>query len=162
MASAPTFPKNGATPYHFTPWLPLMIPLCSRLIELFVTGHGLDPSIPIHVAHHSFVFLTSLVAQGLLRAYTHHKQRTVSTIHFFLDMVVLLLLALAWVEKQSSDTARNGYMLCQATLALLGVGIVLSMLDVASSNKGGSTPNSVWTEFLYYSFERSGPLVVRP
>ena len=40
LVSAPTYPKNGKILPSLTPWLPLVIPLCSRIGELFVAGHG--------------------------------------------------------------------------------------------------------------------------
>lgn len=143
MSSAPRRPRNGGKLSAIVPWLPLVIPLFSRLALLFVSGHGLDPSIPLHGAHNTAVFLSSLTALALVRANIHDRQNCTSIIHTCLDMAVLLLLALVWVEKRASDTARNGYMLCQTTLALLAVGIVLSVRDVASNNNRDPIANKV-------------------
>lgn len=143
MSSAPLRPKNGGKLSVAAPWLPLVIPICSRLGELFVSGHGLDPSLKIHGAHHPAVFLSSLTALVLVRAYVHRKQRAASLIHVCVDVAILLLLALAWAEKRSSDTARNGYVMCRMALALSAVGILLSVLDVVSSNKTSSISQNV-------------------
>lgn len=143
MLSAPHRPKNGGKTSAVVPWLPLLIPLCSRLELLFILGHGLDPSIRMHVAHHTAVFLSSLAVLALVRAYTHRKQQTPSLIDMCLDGTAMLFLALAWIEKRSRDTTRNGYILCGMTLALSAIGILLSLNDVVSTNKRGSTTGSV-------------------
>jgi phosphatidylinositol glycan class O len=137
LVSAPAFPKNGRIMPAATPWLPLVIPLCHRTGELFVAGHGLDPSIPLHAAHHPGFFLSSLFILLLFRIYLHGK-RSVPSIHVYLDVAVLLLVALAWVEKRSSDTARNGYIQCRISLFLLALSISQSVYDVSINGREGA------------------------
>ena len=143
MASAPSRPKNGSKSLFAVRWLPLVIPLCSRLGELLISGHGLDPSIPIHAAHNAAVFLSSLSVLAIIRIYILREMRPVSIGHVCLDIVVLLLLALAWVEKRSSDTTRNGYLFCRMALVLVAIAIPLSIADASTSKKGGSIPQNI-------------------
>jgi hypothetical protein len=51
---------------------------------------------------------------------------------------VLLLVALAWVEKRSSDTARNGYIQCRISLFLLALSISQSVYDVSINGREGA------------------------
>jgi hypothetical protein len=53
-------------------------------------------------------------------------------------VAVLLLVALAWVEKRSSDTARNGYIQCRISLVLLALSISQSVYDVSINGREGA------------------------
>jgi hypothetical protein len=120
-------------------WLPLAVPVCSRVGELFVSGHGQDPSIPLHPAHCPAVFLSALAGLAIIRAHRTGK----SALRVGLDMAVLLLLALVWLEKRSSDTRRNGFMLCSMVLAVLTISIPLSAVDLIASREKSLGAQSV-------------------
>jgi phosphatidylinositol glycan class O len=107
-------------------WAPLLLVLLSRLSELSVSGHGLDPSIPLHLAHNSFTFLSALSCLALLRYHAFQAELACSFLHFCLDMAALLCLAISWWEKRSNDTTRNGYISCRLALILAGIGAVLA------------------------------------
>lgn len=120
-------------------WLPLAVPLCSRVGELLVSGHGQDPSIPLHAAHCPAVFLSALAGLTIIRAHLSRK----SALRVGLDMAVLLLLALVWLEKRSSDTRRNGFMFCSMAMAVLMISIPLSVVDLISSREKSLGAQSV-------------------
>ena len=115
--------KFGKKAASFTEsWLPLGVPICSRVGELFVSGHGQDPSIPLHAAHSSAVFLSALAGLAIIRAHLARK----SELHVGLDLAVLFLLALVWLD---------GYVLCSMVLALLTISIPLSAFDLIASRQ---------------------------
>lgn len=120
-------------------WLPLAVPLCSRVGELFVSGHGQDPSIPLHAAHSPAVFLSALAGLAIIRAHLTRK----SELRVGLDMTVLFMLALVWLEKRSNDPRRNGFMLCSMVLALLTISIPLSAFDLIASRQKSVGAQSV-------------------
>jgi hypothetical protein len=122
-------------------WLPLTVALLSRVGELFVSGHGHDPSIPLHVAHSPAVFLLALAGLAVIRVQRTGKVE--STLRLSLDMAVLGLLALAWLEKRSSDLGRNGYTLCSIVLALLTISIPMSVFDLFAIQGKGFTSQYV-------------------
>jgi hypothetical protein len=120
----------------FEAWLPLTIAVLARMGELFVSGHGQDPSIPLHASHVPAVFLFALVGLAMIRA----TGKSVSTLQGCLDMAILGLLALAWLEKRSGNLGRNGYTFCSIVMALLTIGITMSVFDVLSiRDKGHAT-----------------------
>jgi phosphatidylinositol glycan class O len=117
-------------------WLPVTVAVLSRVGELFVSGHGQDPSIPLHVSHVPAVFLFALVGLAMIRA----NVQSLSTLGGGLDIAVLGLLALAWLEKRSSNVGRNGYTFCSIVLVLLTIGITMSVFDLfAIRGKGHAT-----------------------
>ena len=107
-----------------TPWkMVLVIPILSRLGELLVSGHGMDPSIRLHAAHHSVVFLTSLWLLSVFRWLVYKTQIVDSQSHFLADLSSLFFLALSWWEKRSPDVERTGYTYSRIVMALLGLGM---------------------------------------
>jgi phosphatidylinositol glycan class O len=113
----------------------LLIPIAARLNELLVSGHGSDPSIRLHGAHHSLVFLTCLGILGLFRWRLYQKRYTDSLSHAAADCLALLCLAGSWWEKRSIDPDRNGFVLSQIALALLFCGIPLSVFQALTRDE---------------------------
>ena len=117
---------------RFLPWVPLLLPSISRIGEVFVSGHGMDPSIRLHVAHHPIIFLSSLMILAIFRVQFHRIVATPATnavLHTSLDCLSLVVLALAWLEKRVQDDARNGYFWMRCVLAILFLGMVIHLLE---------------------------------
>jgi len=114
------------------PGLIFLLPFLSRCNELFITGHGMDPSLHVHFAHNPFVFFMSLLLLGFLRhqifsiypiakafdgskhVYSKEFPHWISLLQSFnniCDYSTLFCLFFSWVEKHSEDKARNGYTL---------------------------------------------------
>jgi phosphatidylinositol glycan class O len=123
LQSDPSVPSN-------TLWRNVaLLPLASRLDELLVSGHGLDPSIRLHSAHTAPVFLTSLAVLGTFRWYLYRKGVTQSMAHAIADCVALACFGGSWWEKRDIDPERNGYWLSRVALALLMGGIPFSIVQ---------------------------------
>jgi phosphatidylinositol glycan class O len=116
-------------------WAPLVLALLSRVSELSVSGHGLDPSIPLHLAHNSLTFLSALLCLALLRYHAFQSKLAGSFLHVCLDMAAILCLAISWREKRSSDTTRNGYIPCRLALILAGIGVILAAKRALSKRR---------------------------
>jgi len=72
----------------------------------------MDPSIRLHNAHHPVVFLSALVGLTILRVYFYRSStfKNNSTLfHTTIDCLIVLCLALSWIEKRNIDQTRNGY-----------------------------------------------------
>jgi hypothetical protein len=122
--------RMQSDPVQSTLWRGVvLLPVASRLAELFVSGHGMDPSIRLHLAHSAILFLPSLAALGTFRWYLYRKRVTPSMAHALADCAALLCFAGTWWEKRNLDPERNGYMLCQVALTLLFGGIPLSIFQ---------------------------------
>lgn len=127
-------------------WIPILVALCSRANGLFVTGHGLDPSIRMHVAHNSAVFLTSLsvliglrlwmayIRWGSLAGQGLGRCSPFSDLEASVDVACLVLLAFSWWEKRSPDHSRNGYQTCRVALLLSLLGVVISIFAPPTSS----------------------------
>jgi GPI ethanolamine phosphate transferase 3 subunit O len=114
-------------------WLPLVLPFVARFHELFITGHGLDPSITLHSVHHSLVFVTCIALLGYLRTHLTPKEHQA---HVYLDLSTLAFLLHSWWEKRQPDTERNGFMSCRMALMLWVIGILHALYGMASSRQG--------------------------
>ena len=113
-----------AEPVKSSIWIGLLlVPITSRFSGLLVTGHGLDPSLLVHTAHHSLIFLSSVVMLVLGRWYLYHLRATVDQWQAMLDCAVLACLAASWWEKRQPDPGRNGYTACRIALAFWGVAV---------------------------------------
>jgi GPI ethanolamine phosphate transferase 3 subunit O len=120
-------------PSRITRMLPILFPVLSRFGEVFVSGHGMDPSIRLHCAHHPLMFLASLAILAGLRVYLYRQtsQSTPNAVfHTTLDCTTLVLLALSWLEKRIEDDSRNGYFWMRGTLAILVLGVPMSLYNV--------------------------------
>jgi GPI ethanolamine phosphate transferase 3 subunit O len=105
----------------------LLLPLASRLSELFVSGHGLDFSISIHLAHSGLVFVGSLAILAAFRWFLFGRLRLLpSKWHAVADCVALAALGWSWVEKRALYPNSNGYLQAQLVLVLVGVGVMVS------------------------------------
>lgn len=134
--------KSGAKDHAAL--LPILAALCSRTNALFVSGHGLDPSIRMHAAHDASVFLPSLAILASFRLVTSHfasihrrsyrperngpmARHVTNYLGALTDIFSLTLLAFSWWEKRSPDHSRNGYRTCRAALLISLLGVVFSM-----------------------------------
>ena len=104
--------------------LALLIPIASRIHELVVSGHGLDPSIRMHATHSVSVFLGSLTALAVFRWSLHRRKLLTSFRHAVLDCLSLLFMGASWWEKRNLDPNRHGFVACRAALGLLAIGLV--------------------------------------
>ena len=107
----------------------LLVPVASRASGVFVTGHGMDPSMGEHASHHPLVFLSSLF---LLIALRWTLIRTGVTRHRFqalLDCAILTALATSWWEKRQTDLDRNGYLACRIALAFWVFGVIIQSIE---------------------------------
>lgn len=106
-----------------------MLPIASRLDELFVSGHGMDPSIRLHLAHNAMTFLTSLLLLGAFRWFLYQKRVTESRGQVCADILTLFCFAGSWCEKRTLDPDRNGYWFSSVALVTLFAGIPMSILQ---------------------------------
>jgi GPI ethanolamine phosphate transferase 3 subunit O len=114
----------------------LLLPMASRISQLVVSGHGMDPSIHVHGVHHAGVFLSSLAWLTVVRVFVvyryqqRHRQTktTFSSIlfHAVVDCLTLVAMAYSWWEKRHH---RNGYLPCRLALVLLFIGIPVSIVQ---------------------------------
>lgn len=107
----------------------MLLPVASRVNELFVSGHGLDPSIQLHTAHHAVVFLTSLSVLIAFRWRLYKKRVTASFLHCFADCFTMLCIAGSWWEKRALEPERNGYFLCRIAFVVLSLGMLEALLE---------------------------------
>ena len=129
----------GNTSRTNTWWISILVAICSRANVLFVTGHGLDPSIRMHPAHSCAAFLSSVsVLIGLrlwisyirsraLRGQDFERLSPFADLEAFVDVACLLFLAFSWWEKRLPDHRRNGHQSCLAALSLSLIGVVISI-----------------------------------
>jgi hypothetical protein len=113
-------------------WVVCLLPVASRLSELLVSGHGLDPSIRLHLGHNAAVFVLSLALLVGFRWFLFQQHFTASLLHAAADCTTLLCIAGSWLEKRDLDPERNGFLLCQIALVLLFTGIPLSIYPALS------------------------------
>lgn len=110
-------------------WGVVFLPITCRIHEFFISGHGLDPSIRIHMAHNSAMFLGSLVILFAIRWVLYGRAITSSFLHAAADGVALTCLAGSWWEKRDLDPARTGYFLSKIALIILFVSIPSSAIE---------------------------------
>jgi phosphatidylinositol glycan class O len=129
---------SSSSSARLTEAVALVIPVCARLGEHFVSGHGLDPSLQAHFAHNAGVFLFSLAMIGLIR---WNIQQTIapSWIHLWMDLAALGAMAASWWEKHMPDPNRNGFFWCRVAYSLITTGFVHSILRLRRKDDGGST-----------------------
>jgi phosphatidylinositol glycan class O len=127
------------------PYVPLLVPLLSRLAELAISGHGLDPSIRLHAAHGIVVFIPSMVALLVLRVYAWYRLNEKPTqniisfafLHTIVDATTMLLVARSWVDKRSLDHDANGngyFWMRMAIILVLGTAPITIYQGFAPSN----------------------------
>jgi phosphatidylinositol glycan class O len=142
---------SGLSLHNKTTYLPLVVAFTARLNDIFVTGHGLDPSIRLHGAHHSLVFLSSLFGLAILRLRWLGDKwvlRPSSSILIsssgLVDAIAIMCLALSWWEKRLRDHSRNGFYMARLAIVLTFLGLLHSAYTVLGENrKSMSTPAMV-------------------
>lgn len=120
--------KSGGNS-RIIPYIPLLIPALSRFGEIFLSGHGMDPSIRMHISHNPIVFLSALGGLAVLRVLFFRSSSTKdkpALFHTAVDGVILFCLALSWLEKRNEDQTRNGY-----TAIRIAIGIWLLCTPIA-------------------------------
>eukprot|EP00804_Cyclotella_cryptica_P025397 CCRYP_016515-RA/>CCRYP_016515-RA protein AED:0.20 eAED:0.20 QI:286/1/1/1/0.5/0.33/3/202/1032 len=120
-----------------TAYFPLVVAVCARANDVFVTGHGLDPSIRLHAAHHSLVFLSSLAALAFLRLawldgqwFTASTRNTSNSLSVGVDVIAITCLAMSWWEKRSRDHSRNGFYMARLAIMLTLMGLLHSAYNI--------------------------------
>ncbi|KAL9182545.1 hypothetical protein ACHAXT_013197 [Thalassiosira profunda] len=133
-------------------YLPLIVALCARANDIFITGHGLDPSIRLHPAHHSVVFLSSLGGLAMLRRRwleSTPKKADRATLSTAIDVLALLCMAGSWWEKRSLDHSRTGFSMARASIALVLVGLALTLHELVwprnAAQPRGSRGGNAWS-----------------
>ena len=118
----------------------LLLPVASRINELFVSGHGLDPSLQVHLAHSVFVFLLSTLILVSFRWYLYQTKITKSLAQVVLDCTALVFLLASWYEKHLPDQRHDGFVMCRVALILLAAGLVVLLCEGVQMT--GNTENS--------------------
>ena len=120
----------GSTPAY----LPLVVALCSRVNDLFVSGHGMDPSIRLHVAHLPIVFLSSLSVLMILRIKWLGPSSSSSTLSIIgrvssalMETIVVVCLACSWWDKRAMDHSRTGFLTARIAMLTVCFGILQSI-----------------------------------
>lgn len=119
---------------------PILIAACSRLNEVLVTGHGLDPTIRKHWAHNGPVFLTSLGLLALMRMLYYRRRTTLfGRTNTVLDITTIGSLAISWIEKRSLEVDRHGYLSSRFSLVTCVVGLCFALIEMLTSPPFKST-----------------------
>jgi phosphatidylinositol glycan class O len=126
--------------------LPLIVALCSRTNDIFITGHGLDPSIHLHAAHHPAVFLSSLLVLAILRirwlgSSSETIERSGTTRAFSstsIDIIAIMCISCSWWDKRSLDHSRTGFVSARLALVAVFLGLVHSLLSLSKLWKSSS------------------------
>lgn len=158
------------------PYIPLLLPTLSRISEVVVTGHGLDPSIRMHTAHSQWLFLPSLASLLAIRMLVFERvdKRTCLAsntgkmpeslkLHVGIDCLSLVLLAFSWIEKRSLDPDRNGYLPARGVVGLLILSVILSVVSNVSklSSSGDEGASKASQSSVHYSVAKFVSLISR-
>lgn len=114
------------------PYIPLLVPILSRCGEIFVSGHGADPSIRLHLMHNPLWFLSALACLLTFRIllYQNLKGREQKGLfHTMSDSICVLLLAISWIERRNTDPTRNGFGSARAVVFILLFSTPLSIIN---------------------------------
>lgn len=134
--------KKNATTAAASTYLPLVVILCSRIHDVLVTGHGLDPSIRLHASHNALVFLPALAVLLALRLRWFEATRTLS-VSKLIDILSILCLACSWWEKRTNDHSRNGHEFARASMLFVIIGVIHSAYCTGSELTSQVTDNRV-------------------
>lgn len=115
-------------------YLPLVVALCSRVNDVFVTGHGVDPSIRVHAAHLPVVFVSSLVVLMMLRIkWLGPSTSSSSTLTILgrigsasLEIMAIVCIAFSWWDKRANDHSRTGFLTARIAMMTVFIGIFQS------------------------------------
>ncbi|KAL3827278.1 hypothetical protein ACHAXA_004753 [Cyclostephanos tholiformis] len=127
-------------------YLPFVVVLCSRTNDIIFTGHGLDPAIRLHAAHHPIVFLSSLLALAVLRIRwlgslpktTERSGITRIPLSNSIDIIAILCIACSWWDKRSLDHSRTGFVTARFALVAVFWGIVHSIFCLLNQWRSSS------------------------
>jgi len=117
--------------------LPLAVAICARVNDVFVTGHGLDPSLRSHRAHHPAVFIPSMMALATIRLHWFAATRLKKGASL-IDTVAIVCLTMCWWDKRAADHGRNGFMAARISMVAVLLGLAHSIYEILlddSSNK---------------------------
>lgn len=120
----------------------LIIPVSARFHETLVFGHGLDPSIGVHYAHHPGVFGGSVSVLVLFRWLLYRVKVTQSMLHAIVDSAALACLVGSWWERKSDDSDQEGFILCQISLALTTGSLLVSLLGPSATGQDSGIQNN--------------------
>lgn len=131
---------------------PLVVALCTRLNDVFVSGHGLDPSIRLHAAHHPLMFLSSLVVLGIIRLRWLGDIQSKSSLKIatLIDVIVIICLAFSWLDKRSTDHSRNGLYTARVAIAFTLVGMLSSAKRLLQEKKSSTKGRLMQTQLALY------------
>jgi len=156
--SSSSISRSGVVVY-----LPLIVALCSRINDVLVTGHGLDPSIRLHVAHNPSIFLSSLLVLIILRiqwlepSVIGSRNWTNISQSAFVDIVAIVCLAASWWEKRSFDHSRNGFLAARVAIVTVLLGLIASLFTLIRqwmSYRGDQRCNTSWVEHIQLALFR--------
>jgi phosphatidylinositol glycan class O len=116
-------------------YAPLIIPVASRIGELLISGHGQDPSVRMHSAHHAGAFLSSLFLLMLGRWYLYRVDITPSVPNTIADCCALLCLGQSWWEKRDIDPERHGFGGTRLAIAITIIGFLISICQALQGRK---------------------------
>ena len=134
--------NKNATRTAISMYLPLVVVLCSRFHNAFVTGHGLDPSIRLHASHNALVFLPALAVLLALRLKWFESTQTLSVSNL-IDVLSIVCLACSWWEKRTRDHSRNGHEFAQASIICVIIGVIHSVYCTGSELMSQDNENQV-------------------
>lgn len=134
FVAAPTT-TSGSQSTFVQRFAPLVIPVASRLGELFVSGHGQDPSVRAHNAHHPAFFLSSVLILAMARWHFFHGGITPSAQHMMVDCMSLICLGQSWWEKRHPDTERHGFGGTRCAIAMVLISLLLSIYQAIHAQK---------------------------
>jgi phosphatidylinositol glycan class O len=124
-------------------YLPLVVIMCSRFHDTFITGHGLDPSIRLHASHNALVFLPALAVLLALRLKWFESTQKTLSVSNSIDILTIVCLACSWWEKRSRDHSRNGYEFAQASITFVMIGVIHSLYCTSSELISQANENRV-------------------
>jgi hypothetical protein len=111
--------------------LPLVVILCTRIHDMFVTGHGLDPSIRLHASHNALIFLPSLALLAALRLRWFEATQKKFLLSELIDVLAMACLACSWWDKRTQDHSKNGHYFARAAMLFVIVGVMHSVFCIA-------------------------------
>jgi phosphatidylinositol glycan class O len=145
--------NNNATTSAASAYLPLLVILCSRMYDVFVTGHGLDPSIRLHPSHNALVFMPALAMLLALRLRWFETSQSFS-VSKLIDVLTIVCLACSWWEKRTHDHSRNGHEFARASMLFVIIGMMHSAYGTGSELTSQFNDNRVRRSWKLLSHSR--------
>jgi len=118
-------------------WFPVSILVASRIHELFVFGHGLDPSLKLYSAQNPIVFVMSSFALMFIRlrlfADAHSKSKygwSGAMLSFQCDVLAILFLCASWRYKRKGiDFDESGFVFARCAFLFPLLGYILERIS---------------------------------